>query len=221
MTVPGRRKLKLVAVVVVGLWAANAAAQTSVQVVPAESKVAIDGRSNVNKFTCVAARVEGSGEIVGRTQASESRGKVEIPVEAFDCRNDRMNKDLFDALKGDEHPFIAYRLEDVRVVDEALENGAALLEAEGTIWVAGVGRSIRTRVVGDRLANGYLRAAGTLDLSMSDFNIEPPSAVLGLVRVHEEITVRFEITAAPDMSLSDEESGSRTQLSTYLGVIAR
>ena len=150
-------------------------------------------------------------------EEKEPVAEVAIAVRSFNCRNDRMNRDLFDALKGDEHPYISFRLDGVRILNDTLENGAALLEAEGTIWVAGVGRSIRTRVVGDRLANGYLRATGSLDLSMSDFNIEPPTAMLGLVRVSDRITVQFEITAEPDSNSISEASPRRTNWTPRAG----
>lgn len=202
------------------LMSSNAHAQLGLEVLTSESEVAIVGRSNLNEFICKADKVEGSGRLESKSTA-EPVAQVEIPVEAFDCRNGRMNRDLFDALKGEQHPYISYRLDGVRVLDRKLDNGAALLEAEGTIWVAGVARSVRTRVVGDRLANGYLRATGSLDLSMSDFNIDPPTAMLGLVKVRDGITVRFELTAEPVTDLTGGPSETAAGTSAVLGAVRR
>lgn len=210
--------LILAALLVVSTAPNDAGAQDRIVVLPAESRILIEGTSNVNSFTCEAAAVSGFGLLADNSGSDDVKGEVEIPVQAFDCENRRMSRDLFEALKGERHPAIRYRLDGVRIVDENPENGAALLEAEGTLWVAGTGRSIRTRVMGDRLANGYLRATGALDFSMSDFGIDPPTAMLGLVRVRDDVTVRFEITATHDSNVT---GGSGLQNLTNLGEVRR
>lgn len=80
-------------------------------------------------------------------------------------------------------------------------SGSIELEVAGTITVAGVARNVRTRVVGDRLADGHFRAAGAITLSMSEFDIDPPTALLGLVRTRDRINVRFDLVAATSGSV--------------------
>lgn len=42
-----------------------------------------------------------------------------------------------------------------------------------------------------------MHAQGTLPIQMTDFNVEPPTAMLGLIRARDKITVHFDITAVP------------------------
>lgn len=214
-------RLSAVMLIIAGIAVDSAVAQAELHVIPSMSSVEIEGTSNVNSFTCVANAVDGVGRFGTDGTSGRTYGELEIPVRSFDCKNDRMSRDLFEALKGEQHPAISFQLEVVRVVGEELESGATLLEAEGTLRVAGQGRSIRTRVMGDRLANGYLRATGNLNFYMSDFDIDPPTALLGMVRVRDEVTVRFELTALSDVGITEEASGTSRDTSVLLGEARR
>lgn len=214
--------LTTVMLIIAGIGVDSAVAQVKLHVIPSMSSVEIVGTSNVNSFTCVADEVDGFGRIGPDGTSARTNGELEIPVRSFDCKNGRMSKDLFEALKGEQHPAISFQLDVVRVVDdEEFESGATLLEAEGTLWVAGQGRSIRTRAMGDRLANGYLRATGNLNFNMSDFDIDPPTALLGMVRVRDEVTVRFELTAFSDVDITEDAADTSLHTAPLLGEARR
>lgn len=213
--------LTTVILIIAGIGVDSAVAQVKLHVIPSMSSVEIVGTSNVNSFTCVADEVDGFGRIGPDRTSAPTNSELEIPVRSFDCKNGRMSKDLFEALKGEQHPAISFQLDVVRVFDEEFESGATLLEAEGTLWVAGQGRNIRTRAMGDRLANGYLRATGSLNFNMSDFDIDPPTALLGVVRVRDEVTVRFELTAFSDVDITEDAAGTSRHTAPLLGEARR
>jgi hypothetical protein len=52
-------------------------------------------------------------------------------------------------------------------------------------------------VQGQQRADGTYQATGSLPLLMSDFGIDPPTAMFGLIKVHDQITVRFKLIATP------------------------
>ncbi len=43
-------------------------------------------------------------------------------------------------------------------------------------------------------ANGELKIIGSKQLTMTDFGMEPPTAMMGAIKVGNEISVTFEIT---------------------------
>ncbi|MDX1545740.1 MAG: YceI family protein, partial [Rhodothermales bacterium] len=93
------------------------------------------------------------------------------------------------------HPEIRFRL--TGIVLEAPADGADYrLRVSGRLALAGAERSVSLPVQAHRRADGTYRASGHLPLVMSDFGIDPPTAVLGLVRAHDRITVRFDLVAA-------------------------
>ncbi len=61
----------------------------------------------------------------------------------------------------------------------------------GTLTVAGVDRQVEHQVRITRLDDETFRIRGKLDLKMSWFDMEPPTAFLGLLKAHDEFRVEF------------------------------
>ena len=200
---------------IAGIWllalAAPAAAQNRVVLLP-ESEVQIDGTSTVDDFTCRAGTVRGSGAIAGERALvqktlvqkavlggkDETNVRIRVPVATFDCGKRRMNEDLYRALRAKAHPFIEYELVSAELVGDEGQAGAYRLRARGRLTIAGTTRDVEVVLEGERLPDGRFQGRGRLPLQMTDFGIEPPSALLGLVRAHDDITVRFNLVAAPE-----------------------
>ncbi len=160
---------------------------------PVESRVWIEGRSTVNAFTCEAREMEGLG-VLEAGQAVQ--GQLSIPVSAFDCGKPAMNRDLQAALKAERFPTIRFVLENVQVLKAAGEEAAQLAVA-GRLTIAGQTRPVQFTVTGKLLSSGKARLAGSLPLRLSTFHIPPPTALLGLIRVHDQITVHFDLMVRP------------------------
>jgi hypothetical protein len=152
----------------------------------------IDGSSTVNDFTCAAANIEGRG-LVTRERVLAT---VAVPVRTFDCGVRAMNRDFYRALRSSEHPEIHFTLNGAEVLAESAASGEwTPLRAFGTLQLAGASRSITIAAEGRELGDGSVQIRGSHDLRMSHFEVEPPTAMLGLVRAHDEITVRFDLRA--------------------------
>lgn len=163
------------------------------------SRFWIDGTSTVDTFTCEAGEVAGTG-VVTPTQVA---ARVAVPVEAFDCGNGRMNRDLRRALRAEDHPEIRFELREAEVLEEPAALGAWVpVQARGTVALAGTERPLSILAEGQRLPDGRVRVRGHHALRMTSFGITPPSALLGLVRAHDDITVRFDLVAYATPSLS-------------------
>jgi hypothetical protein len=50
-------------------------------------------------------------------------------------------------------------------------------------------------MLGYFLNDGRLRAMGSKAIKMTDYNVEPPTAMLGLVKAENELTVHFDLIA--------------------------
>lgn len=200
------KKHTMIASLMLLAFAAPAAAQ-QVVLLP-ESEVHIDGSSTVSGFTCRAGTVRGVGALAGEAGLVRKAGygaarradvEIRVPVATFDCGKQRMNQDLYRALQASEHPFIEYALETAEVVGAPADAaGPYRVQATGRLTIAGTTRDVEVVLDGERLADGRLQARGRLPLRMTDFGIEPPTALLGLVRAHDAITVRFTLVAAPE-----------------------
>ncbi len=172
-----------------------------------ESRVWIEGSATTRDFTCSTQHLDGRARLpaeatrtslreLGEDEPATPALHATVPVRTLDCGRRRQNRDLYEAMKADEHPAIHYELLDVEVVAEPDSAGAPyVLNATGRLTVAGVARTVSFRLEGRRLADGRVRARGSLPLKMTDFGIDPPTALLGLIRVRDDLVVHFDITA--------------------------
>jgi hypothetical protein len=129
---------------------------------------------------------------------------IEVPVQTLDCGKDRMNRDLYDALKAEEHPDIRYCLESVEVLSRPeVKNGWYRLEATGRLEMAGQENTVSTTLRGLRASDGSYRIMGRFPVALSDFGIDPPTAMMGLIKVRDDMIVTFDVSAEPDMALAE------------------
>jgi polyisoprenoid-binding protein YceI len=91
-------------------------------------------------------------------------------------------------------PRIAFTSTSVR--GERIESDAWRLQVEGELELHGVTRSL-TLPVAVRLVEHGLAAVGEIELKQSDWGIRPVS-IAGVVKVKDELRIRFEIQARPD-----------------------
>ena len=176
-----------------------ATAQAQYVVRPA-SQFWIDGTSTVSAFTCAASQVAGGGTVdeteIGASHQADLRAEVVIPVRAFDCGVSRMNRDFYEALKGKAYPAVRFALRHAEVLSSAASPGWTSVKVWGTLTLAGEQRPIIVTARGQRLPGGLVRIQGRHALRMTDFDIDPPSGLLGLVRAHDDIVVRFDLLAS-------------------------
>lgn len=157
------------------------------------SRFWIDGSATTGPYTCAADDVSGQATVDGEAVTAD----VHIPVSDFDCGLPPMNRDFRNALKNERHPTIRFALREADVLTPPSQDGGwARVRALGTLQLAGATRMVAITAEGRTLSNGQVRLRGEHRLRMSDFGIEPPSGMLGLVRAHDGITVRFDVVAA-------------------------
>lgn len=156
------------------------------------SKLVIEGDSSLHAWKCEATKLEGTGAAasIEAVAGSVSAFKIGVPVRELRCGNDSMDAKLRDALRADKFARI-----DFTFVSSLLLPGAAndthKLKLTGKLAVAGVEKNVTAVVtVASAPGNSWI-ASGAVPLEMSKFGIEPPSAMLGLMKTADRITVRF------------------------------
>ena len=195
--------------VTIALAAAPAAAQGAGNVriaVRPDSRLWIEGGANVGSWSCSARQFEAL--VLVDTGYHRDRGtlsalhanlrevEVRVRVRALTCGNPVMDGDLYGALKAkgkNDSSIIVGRFD----VAQPAAGDAAVLRTAGSLTVVGVERSVAMDITLDRLADGTLRTRGSVPMKMTDFGIRPPTAMLGLVKTRNELTVRFELLVDP------------------------
>ena len=191
----------LVAIALMGLFALPIKSQG--YKISSLSQLQIEGTSTVNSFTCLAGQIVGEGVVKNLIQGADSASNkivITVPIAKLDCQNRRMNGDLRESLKSEAFPRIVFELTAVDVLDLASSaKGTRLIVATGNLSLAGVTRSISVRVEGFFDENNTLHGLGAVSMLMTDFGVKPPTALLGLVKARNEITIRFHLIAVSDI----------------------
>ena len=147
----------------------------------------VSGTSTVRGWTCEvtgSAQVTvGSGAAVRGLADGVQAATLTVPVGDFVCPDEEMTEHLLEALRPDEFPEITFRL----VRYEASGQGAA---TTGTLTILDAARGVSFPLSLTPSGSG-VRIAGEVALDMTDYGVEPPVVMLGLMRVRPQIRIQF------------------------------
>ena len=176
-------------------------AQDSYEIIT--SHLSIAGTSNVHDWKSDATKVEAKGDIQleATTLKSIKNLKVEVAVGGIkSTKGSMMDKKTWTALKKDEYPTITYVLTKV---NSLIKSGDSYdIKTTGNLTIAGETRSIELTVKGKVASDGSLVFEGSKKLKMTDFKIDPPTALMGTMKTGDEITISFNVKLAKDAKLN-------------------
>ncbi len=182
--------LRFVTTVSVGL-ALLAAYPAAAQQSPVEFTVS--GTSTVRGWTCAvrgtAAVTPGSSPPAPGFAGGVRSATLTVPVADFECPDETMTEHLLEAMKPAEFAAITFRL-------ESYEASGAGAEARGALTIQGVTKPVSFPIALTPSGAG-VAIAGELGLDMTDYGVEPPVVLLGLLRVRPQIRIEFEGLVAP------------------------
>lgn len=194
----------LATIALTALIGAGAQAQGTVRLaVGADSKLWIEGRSNLSAWTCQATTVDAAidVDIAFREARDLSRYlrsvHVRVPVANLKCGHDQMDKSVRAALDAGDSTQVPYILATFNAVrTESPES--SIVHTAGTLTLAGREHSVTMDVDATGLGEGAVEARGVLPIRMSDYGIKPPTGMLGLVRAADRVVVNFALTLRPE-----------------------
>jgi hypothetical protein len=164
----------------------------------------LEGKSNVNNFTCNCNERFQPASFSLQPASSGSILKIlatylNLKVKSLDCGNKVMNSDMYKALNANTFPVIL--IEPLQVT---AKEGAMLKANNASKWTA---MNVYTRitlnghsneywidVTAKRLAPTTYRFTGSKLMMMTDFKVKPPEAMFGMIKVENEILIFFDLT---------------------------
>lgn len=115
--------------------------------------------------------------------------RLRIPVKSIKSGKSIMDKKTYYALRSEKFPMISY---EVEVFDY---NNGEVIASDGMLNVAGEEREVPVTAVYDKTNTARLMTfQGSVSFKMTDFNIEPPTAMLGTLKTGDEIRITYNIT---------------------------
>lgn len=165
--------------------------------------MSLDGRMNVaasmEKINAVIDRIEDGN--VGVWMANPSDGRfpqpafeMQIPIATLRCGNRGIERDMRTALKADRYPVIEFRFKELRGhIEHDLDRNVYEARIAGEITLAGARRDVEILVTAQRIDRERFRLQAELPLRMTDFGIAPPAVLFGVIKVRDELYVRFDL----------------------------
>ena len=163
-----------------------------------KSDISIAGTSNLHDWESAVTKVSWRGTFgFNDGVLSELKDvKVNIPVDGIISTKGRiMDGKTHTALKGEEHPNITFTMTSATITNNGTKSTVA---AKGQLTVAGATRTINLQVMLTLLTDGQYQVAGTYPMKMTDFGIDPPTALLGSLTTGDDVTIKFNLTLSPN-----------------------
>lgn len=165
----------------------------------------IEGSASVVDYTCQAEELSGNGSIQNTETPQQNLGEegevsivVSIPVHSLECGKKKMNRDMYEALKADNFKTIRYRLLEAEMLEGFGADSASgewmRIRTRGLLEIAGVVDTTEVPVNGMLLGKDRFRVKGAKQIDMKTFDITPPTALFGLIKADNKLTVRFDVT---------------------------
>lgn len=152
-----------------------------------KSTMTIDGTSNLHDWTETVKTMSGSmaAQVSGTTIQTISSLKLTVLVASIKSDHSAMDKNTYKALNQTKYPNITYDLQSIAIAGEK----ATL---EGNLTIAGVTRKVKF-TTGYKVSGNSITLNGQYTFKMTDFKIDPPTALMGTMTTGDQITVKFNV----------------------------
>jgi hypothetical protein len=153
------------------------------------SRLYIKGSSNVNAFTCNYVKpmkpkkfIVFYDEIENGWQLEDA--KLYLESNSFDCGGKNINRDFEELINVEQFPFIQIEVLEVNPFDS---NFIAVL----AISIAGKTQFLPVKISSE---DGRITTyTSVLKLNIEDFDLDTPTKMMGLIKVHEEISIHVDL----------------------------
>lgn len=158
------------------------------------TKIIVEGTSNIHDWDLKAEKC--SGELSLKTEEGKlqeiEKLNFSLAAESLKSGKSGMDKNTYKALKTENCKNIDFSLEKVNSLEQA-SAGIYNIKAAGTLQIAGVKKKISLNFKLD-LNGNTVKLSGQHQLNMTDYKVDPPTAMFGTITTGETVTIKFETT---------------------------
>ncbi|WP_417599926.1 YceI family protein [Owenweeksia hongkongensis] len=164
-----------------------------------DSEINILGTSNVTDYQCVLHDLENNSDLQIKSTTKDllitlENAVIKLKSNGFNCNSSPMTKDFLKTIQAEEHPhiyieFLSFQLNH-SVTEKRLQKNVI---ARIAVTLAGVRKVYSLKLDSLEFKMDSITTKGKKEIKMSDFDIEAPSALFGLVKADDLVTIDFRI----------------------------
>jgi hypothetical protein len=177
----------------------TATAQSLVLCFDENCRIAIDGNTNVSPYQCALFERPGNDTIHVYSYTKNNlfyleNAIVKLRAKSFKCNNRAMTSDFLAALKADKYPWVKIEFDYFNLTKPLNElTTQRNVPVHFYVTIAGIKRGYLVTYDYVKLEKTMLSVNGRINIKMSDFNITPPEALFGTIKVKDEISMLFNV----------------------------
>jgi polyisoprenoid-binding protein YceI len=150
----------------------------------------IAGTTNVHDYETKVTQMNGEIVLNGTNQVKTL--VVNIPVKSIKSKEKLMDTKTYEAFNAEKHPNITFKMTELQSLQI---NGADVTVAvAGNLTMNGTTKKVTLKSSGKALKSGVYQFKGAVALKMTDFNMKPPTAMMGMMKVGDGITLKYDVT---------------------------
>jgi len=152
------------------------------------SEIKVAGTSNIHDWTMQTNTISGDAQVTlaGKDLTDVKTLNISTAVKNLKGKEDLLNTRAHKAMKADKFPTIAFKLNTASVSGD-------IVKGTGALTIAGVTKEIAVQGKATENADGTISVSGSRKIKMSEYGIQPPSFMLGALKVADEINVIYNL----------------------------
>jgi hypothetical protein len=170
-------------------------AQTIYKVSPGpEVNIKVLGSSNVHDWTMTSTAMESQGEFkfdAERQLVALTSFSFSINAKSLKSEHSSMDSRTYKSIKADQYPKITYRLNSAIIT--IIQKNKYLIKTKGELIIAGATQTISMDVTAVVNPDNTISCTGSQKLQLTDYKIQPPSFMLGAMKVTNDLTIQFNL----------------------------
>ncbi|QDO95323.1 YceI family protein [Formosa sediminum] len=156
------------------------------------SKLSVFGTSSLHDWEMVAEQKSGSISLNTTAETpSISALNLKVVAESLESGKSGMDKNAYKALKTDDHKSIDFKMVDIQSITSK-GNGVYAVKTTGNLTIAGTTKTI-TLNFNLTLTDNKVKLNGNYTFKMTQFKVEPPTAMFGTITTGDELKIEFNI----------------------------
>jgi polyisoprenoid-binding protein YceI len=152
------------------------------------------GSSNIHDWVETASAIEskgdfkfnGNNELTGVTSLNLS-----VDAKSLKSGHNSMDNRTYKTINADKFPRIIYKLNSAVII--IVQKNKYLIKSIGELTIAGVTQTINMDITAVIGADNCIICTGFEKLKLTDYNINPPSFILGVMKVTNDLTIQFNL----------------------------
>ena len=158
-------------------------AQATITSIASSSKMSILGTSTLHDWESV---VEDFAVTAKYSEKSITDVQFTAKVKSIKSGKGGMDKNTYKAMDADKYPEIKFTASDLMI------DGTSL-KGSGNLTIKGATKSIPVELNYETWSEDSYLVTGAVTFNMSEYGVEPPTAMMGAIKTGDEVTIDFEI----------------------------